>query len=236
MPFCYFRAGSNVLIGFDVQMAYYLADDLMVDLEFVPIQRGNLYQQLRDDHFDIAMSAIEGSVKQAALLPAVDSYMDVTLAVVVPDHEKRNYRSVEQIFAIPDLKLAVIKNSFFVEQARKVLPEGVKVIELDSAAEYFQGRHSDVNGLVTSAESGSAWTLRYPQFTVANPMKGRVRVPLYYVTGDDREFEHFLQNWLTLKRSRGTYQELYDYWILGLDPETKKTRWCILRDVLGWVK
>ena len=234
MPFAYYRAGSNVLIGFDIQMAYYLADDLQVDIEFVPIKRGELHRQLAEDHFDIAMSGIEGSVRRAALLPSIDSYMEVTLAFVVPDHEKANFRTFDQILNRPDLKLAVIKGSYFAEQAAKVLPPGAQVVELDSAAEYFHSRHSEVDGLVMSAEKGSAWTLRHPQFTVTNPLEGRVRVPLYYMTADDNEFETFLQNWLTLQRSNGTYQRLYDYWILGLDEASEAPRWCILHDVLGW--
>jgi proton glutamate symport protein len=56
------------------------------------------------------------------------------------------------------------------------------------------------------------------------------------LTANDSEFEKFLQNWLTLKRSDGTYQQLYDYWILGQDEKDQKPRWCILRDVLHWVK
>jgi ABC-type amino acid transport substrate-binding protein len=78
--------------------------------------------------------------------------------------------------------------------------------------------------------------LRYPDFTVANPLKGHVRVPLYYMTDADQEFEEFLQNWLELKRASGTYQELYDFWILGEDPKSNKPRWCILRDVLAWAQ
>jgi len=236
MPFCYYRANSKTLIGFDVQMAYYLANDLEVGIEFVPINRNELYQQLQADHFDVAMSALEGTIEQAALIPAMDSYMDVTLAIVVPDHDKRKFRDRDSMLQIPQLKLAVVKESFFAERARKVLPKHVEVIEIDSAAEYFAEVHQDVSGLVISAESGSAWTLREPAFTVANPVKGRIRVPLYYMTGSDVEFESFLQNWLTLKRSSGTYQELYDYWILGLDTESKQPRWCVIRDVLGWQK
>ena len=234
MPFAYFRAGTSELIGFDIQMAYSLADDLEVDIEFVPIQRGQLHQQLSQDHFDVAMSGLEGSVRRAALLPSIDSYMEVTLAVVVPDHEKANFRTLDQILNRPDLKLAVIKRSYFAEQAPKVLPPGTEVVELESASEYFNDRYREVQGLVMSAEKGSAWTLRHPQFTVTNPLEGRVRVPLYYMTADDNEFETFLQNWLTLQRANGTFQRLYDYWILGLDEQSQTQRWCILRDVLQW--
>jgi ABC-type amino acid transport substrate-binding protein len=236
MPFCYFRAGDPPkLVGFDVEMAYHLADDLQVDIEFVPIDPDTLNEQLQNDHFDIAMSAMEGTVKQAALLPAVEPYMSTTLAIVVPDHQKSSFRSREEILEIEDLKLAVIKGGYFAERAPKVLPETVQIVELQSASEFFEHETEDIHGLVTSAESGSAWTLRRPKFTVANPLQGRIRVPLYYLTASDPEFETFLQNWLTLQRADGTYDELYEYWILGLDPQLQRRRWCILRDVLGWV-
>ncbi len=237
MPFAY-KNDDGQLIGFDIEMAYYLADDLQVNIEFVPIDRENLQQQLSEDHFDIAMSAQEGTLNQAAFLPAINPYMDITLAIVVPDHEKRNFRNRDLIKDIPDLKIAVIKGSFFAERAPKVFPDkkDFQIVELDSAAEYFNGKHVDVDGLVISAESGSAWTLLWPQFTVANPLKGETRVPLYYLTAADPEFEKFLQNWLTLKRADGTYQQLYRHWILGEDLQTQKPRWCIIRDVLGWVE
>jgi ABC-type amino acid transport substrate-binding protein len=235
MPFAYFNA-TGQLIGFDIEMAYYLADDLQVNIEFVPIDRENLFRQLIDDHFDVAMSAIEGTVNQATELPSIDSYMDVTLAIVVPDHQKRNFRTRNEILKIHDLKLATVKNSFFADRAPRVLPENVQLIELESASEYFEDKHREANGLVISAESGSAWTLRYPQFSVTNPLASRIRVPLYYLTANDTEFQKFLQNWQTLKRSDGTYQQLYDYWILGLDNQSQDPRWCILRDVLHWIE
>ncbi len=116
MPFSYYAADKK-LIGFDIQMAYYLARDLGVDIEFVPLDRGSLAAQLKNDHFDVAMSALEGTVEQAATLPAIDPYMTVTLAVVVPDHRKREFRDLDSIRNIPDLKIADIKGSYFAERA-----------------------------------------------------------------------------------------------------------------------
>ncbi|HBE69460.1 MAG TPA: hypothetical protein DDW52_15050 [Planctomycetaceae bacterium] len=234
MPFSYFSA-SNQLIGFDIEMAYYLADDLKVNIEFVPMDRNDLESELRNDHFDLAMSAIEGTVGHAVELPSIVSYMDVTLAVVVPDYMKHNFRTPETILGTPDLKLAIVKNSFFADRAPKVIPDNVELVEIESASEYFEGIHTQVNGLVISAESGSAWTLRRPRFTVANPLKSRIKVPLYYLTSADTQFQVFLNNWLLLKRAEGTYQQLYDHWILGEDNQEKSPRWCVIRDVLGWV-
>lgn len=236
MPFAYYDSGKQ-LVGFDIEMAWYLADDLMVNIEFVPIDRQNLQQQLYDDHFDVAMSAQEGTVSQAAYLPAIDPYMETTLAVVVPDYQKRNFRDVDAIKEMRDLRIGVIKGTFFAERAPLVFPDkrDFEIVQLDSAAEYFEGRHAEMDGVVMEAEAGSAWTLLYPEFAVANPLRGEIKVPLYYLTATDRDFQRFLQNWMTLKRADGTYDRLFKHWILGQDDQPQKPRWCVIRDVLKWV-
>ncbi len=235
MPFSYFNTDGR-LIGFDIEMAYYLADDLQVNIEFVPIEKDRILQQLEEDHFDVAMSEIEGTVGLAATLPAVEPYLMVNLAIVVPDYQKRLFDSVEDIIDRPQVRLAVIKGSFFAGCACRVLPKTVEIVEVESAKEYFDRVNTETDGLVISAESGSAWTLRKPNFSVTNPLRGRVKVPLYYVTAPDFKFEFFLQNWLTLKKSSGTFQNVYDYWILGRDVSKDQPRWCVIRNVLHWVR
>ncbi len=233
MPFAYFNA-DDLLVGFDIDMAYYLADDLEVSLEFVPVKQSELQLHLSSGKIDIAMSSFEGTIEQAIQLPASLPYMEVTLAIVVPDHKKRNFRSKEEILKIPDLKLAVLKNSFFADRVKRLVSNEFEVIELNSASEYFNGRNVGADGLVISAESGAAWTMLQPHFSVANPLQGKMQIPIYYLTASDFAFEAFLKNWLALKKADGTYNRLYDYWILGMDESLAEPRWCILRNVLGW--
>jgi len=234
MPFAYFN-GQHELIGFDIQMAHVLANDLDVDIEFVPVDRDKIVTQLQEDHFDVVMSAVEGGVAKTIMAPWSDPYMEVTMALVVPDHDEHKFRDIATMMKLPKLKLAAIKNSFFANLARHDFPENIEIVELDTVDQYFNGRHAEVDGLVISAESGSAWTLLHPEFTVANPVQGRYRVPLYYLSANDAEFDEFLEDWLRLKRADGTYQLLYDYWILGKEKTPQKPRWSVLRNVLGWV-
>ena len=236
LPFVYVKQSDQQLTGLDVQMAFYLASDLGVGIEFVPIQLENLSMYLLQDHIDIAMSAIEGNVEDATVLPSMQPYMFVNLAVVTLDHDAAKFHDTQSMFAIPDLKIAYVDHGFFAERAPRVFPDHVEVVPLKSAAEYFEGRYRDVHGLVISAEAGYAWTLRFPAFRVTNPIQSRVQVPLYYRTVADPKFESFLDNWLTLKQANGTFSDLYDYWILGKELEKPQPRWCILRDVLQWVK
>ena len=222
------------MVGFDADMAWFLADDLGVNISFVPIQRDLLVQQLEQGGVDVIMSAFEGTVELAEQLPSTDPYMELTLALVVPDYRKREFQTREQIRNLPKLTFAVIKNSFFAEQAPKIMPRQFNQLELDSPEEFFEHGFDEIDCLVISAEEGYAWTIRYPQFTVTNPANGRIKVPLYYISGD-REFDEFLGDWLVLKRTEGTWQTLYDYWVLGIEQRVQQPRWCVIRDVLGWV-
>ena len=238
LPYSYFNK-SDELIGLDVQMAWYLAHDLGVSIEFIPIQHDKLRQQLEQDHIDVAMSAFEGTIERFSNLGSAGPYMFVTFSVVVSDHDKDRFPDVVSIVDNRDHRLAVVKNSLFAERAASVARYPDNIIQLDSAAEYFDGtyleNHGEVDGLIMSAEAGSAWTLRWPRFTVANPAKGNVRVPLYYLTAQDERFENFLQRWLEMRKADGTFQTLYEYWILGEEIRPQSQRWSILRDVLGWV-
>lgn len=44
-----------------------------------------------------------------------------------------------------------------------------------------------------------------------------------------------MNSWIELKKSDGTVQQLYDYWVLGREAEQLGPRWSVIRDVLGWV-
>ena len=87
-----------------------------------------------------------------------------------------------------------------------------------------------------TAEAGSAWTLIYPQYSVAIPYPDIIRVPLAYpLPVNAPQMKNFISTWISLKKKDETIEALYDYWILGKELKQKEPRWCILRDVLGWM-
>lgn len=233
LPFSYFNE-QDQLVGFDIDMAHRLAGDLGVAIEFVPFTPKTLIEQLDEDHFDLAMSGLEGTIERATAFPVADSYMDVTLAIVLPDYRKAVFLDFEELRHSPDLKIAVVSNSFFDEKAHEYFPNAT-FIQIESEEEFFLGEAGEANILVTSAETGSAWTLLYPQFSIVNPFKKDIRVPLYYLGAHDVEFEEFMEVWLELKKKEGAFQTLYNYWILGKNEEKTPPRWSIIRNVLHWI-
>lgn len=234
LPFSYVNQ-DGVLIGLDIDMAHQLARDLDVRIEFVPFDNEALLESLQADHFDIAMSGLEGTIERATKLPAIQPYLEITTAFVVPDHLRRHFQSLDRVRKLKGLKIAVVTGSAASEFPIREDAD-FEVVRLESERAFFTTQPALADVLVTSAEAGSAWTLMYPEFSVVKPAEFDVQVPLYYLVGNESQFEEFMENWLTLKRRDGTIQTLYEYWILGQDHHGEMPRWCVVRDVLHWVK
>lgn len=236
LPFAYFNRHDD-LVGLDVNMAHALARDLRVRIEFVRFDRQALAAQLAEDDFDVVMSGLVGTLERSESMQHTAPYMDVTLALVVPDFRVRTFQSVEAMQQAGRLRIGFVELSRgFVERLRDLLPQA-ELVELRSNGEFFESDAHELSALLISAESGSAFTLLYPEFEVVIPSGPRVSIPLFYAIGErDTKFRDFLEHWLDLRRKDGTMQEYYEHWILGQTRRQAKPRWCVIRDVLHWVE
>ena len=112
-----------------------------------------------------------------------------------------------------------------------------EIVVLESPRQFFEQEKLLCDALIYSAEAGSAWTLLYPGFSVVIPQPDVFRVPIAFAVAQGNEpIRTFLNTWIDLKRRDNTLTRLYDHWILGKTGHSAEPRWCVIRDVLGWVK
>jgi len=237
LPFAYFNVKGE-LVGYDINMAHALARDVGVTLEFVPFDRATLIEQLDHDHFDVVMSGLVGTLERSQAMQHTEPYLDVTLALVVPDYQVRRFKSLDSIRKIPNLKIGFVDLSRgLVDRFRESLPGDTQVIELSSGREFFVDAQRELDALLISAESGSAYTLLYPDFEVVVPDGPKTALPLFYAIGArDEEMQEFLEHWVKLRDKDGTARQNYEHWILGRSQTSEVPRWSVLRNVLGWVE
>lgn len=236
LPFA-FRNAAGQLVGFDVEMAHRLAREMGVRLEFVPIERARLAEHLEAGHCDIAMTGFGLTTDAALGYAATKPYMTATLAVACPDYDRKRWRTDASIARIRSARIAVVgDDSFFTRRIRRRYPQ-FELVPLPSLRAYFEGRAPDVEAVVMSAEAASAWSLLYPNHAVVVPRPNPIGVPLAYpIAGRDAAFLRFLDHWIDFKQADGTVDELKSYWIYGKDTTRRPPRWCIARDVLGWIE
>lgn len=236
LPFAYFGEGGH-LIGFDINLAHALAHDLGVTLEFVRFDRATIAEQFKEDHFDLIMSGLVGTLERSETLRHSSSYMDVNLSLVVPDYRVRDFKTLKTIRGINELRIGFVDLSRgFVSRLTKELPDA-QLIEIRNNRDYFESPDLSLDALLVSAESGSAYTLLYPGFEVVMPAELKVQLPLFYaIGGNDAETRNFLDHWIELRTKDGTFDEYYKHWILGQTRDSQPARWSVIRNVLRWVE
>ena len=240
LPFAYFNA-DQALVGLDIAMMHHLARELGVGLQFLPVVRTALEQpdgvaaQLRSGDCDIVVGGVAVTVTRARLMQLSQAYLSETLGFVVRDEQRRQFESWSAVRARGGLTIAAPAVPYFMETLRQRLPEA-RLVPIESAAKVFGGSDG-IDAIAIPAERGSAWTLRYPQYAVVVPAPDLIKVPLVFVLPhEEPQFASLINTWIDLKRSDGTIQGLYDYWILGRAAVSAPPRWSIIRDVLHWVK
>ena len=233
LPYAFFNAKGD-LVGLDVELAHRLASELQVRVEFMPIDRSRLAEELVRNCCDIVMSGVAITTLRAETMLFSDTYLDETFAFVVPDHAREQFRTWDSIRGLAPLTIAVPDLPYYADKLRQAAPQA-ELRRISRLEESLSRWDPAVQAVALAAERGSAWTLLFPTLSVVVPEPGIMKVPLAYPIGRrDAAFARFINTWLELKRKDGTLDSLYEYWVLGKNAVPARPRWSIIRDVLQW--
>ncbi len=233
LPFA-FRNEAGELVGFDAEMAHALARDLGVRVEFFRADTESFPARLDAGTIDVVMTGLPITPERLERMRFSTPVLQETLAFVVRDYRRNEFRAADALRSLPELHLAVPGRGYYATKVRDYLPDA-RITVVESPRVFFRAEEGAFDALVFAAEAGSAWTLIYPQFTVAVPHPDVLRVPVGYATArDDRRMAEFIDAWILLKRNDRTIERLFAYWFEGKEPAERKRRWSFVRDVLGW--
>lgn len=234
LPFVY-RNEEGETVGLEADMAHLLAAELGVGLEFVGVENDDIGKHLSSGRIDVMMGGLLVTPQRATEVNFTAPYLNSTLALVVPDHQRGRFDTNEELREIASMTIAAVNLPYYSKFVQNHLPN-VEVIPIDSPRNFFLAEPGEFDGLLFSAEAGSAWTLVYPKFTVVVPKPRTVTAPIAIgLPRNAPKLFDFVESWLLLQRESGVLEELQRYWIQGEGAGSKEPRWSIVRNVLGWV-
>jgi ABC-type amino acid transport substrate-binding protein len=234
LPFVY-RNAKGELVGLEVDMMNLLARELGCELAFVRLERGAVVEALRTGRVDLMLGGLLVTPERAVRVRMSEPYMDATLSLVVRDYARRRFERVDEIASRPGLRIAVLDIPHYRSLLEAAFPKA-RLSVIESPRSFFTAPQGTYDALLFSAEAGSAWTLVYPEFSVVVPRPSRVAAPIgFALPRDARELITFVDTWISLKKKDGSFERLYDNWILGQGAEPRTPRWSVIRNVLGWV-
>jgi ABC-type amino acid transport substrate-binding protein len=171
---------------------------------------------------------------QAAVRAYSTPYGHHSVGFMVRDHDRGKFSSLAKLRRIPELKIAIPENRFFEEPASRWLPDAT-LVPVSSPRGFLRGELEDVDGMLGSAEAAGAWSLIYPQFSVAVPTDLSVRFPMAFALPQGQpDWLNFVDSWIALATTSGIVDRAFSRWILGQEIRAEKERWSILGNVLGW--
>ncbi len=237
LPFSFFNINDQ-LVGFDVDMALMLGDDLGCRVEFYPVEFKRMAEVLEAHQVDIIMAGVPVTTDRLTQMTFSKAYLDTTSAFVVRDHRRAEFTHPDDIRQIKNLKIGIPRALGIKQRDLKAYLPNAEIFVIETVQDFFSNLRADLDAILLTAETGSAWTLIYPNFQVVVPKPDIIKVPLAYpVAGQDEAMDDFVSQWIELtQKKRLEFQRIYDHWILGAEAEDKQPRWSVIRNVLGWVE
>ncbi len=236
VPFAFVNARGE-LVGMDVDLAERLARELGAKrVEFVPTEYRRMDELLAEGRVDLAvgMPYLPGALAQAAYsLP----YLESTLGLLVRDEQRENFATLQGIRARAPITVGMLSDLPRIQQRLRDSLPGVdlRIVVLPTPQDFLTGKSAGIDAFAMLAESGAAWSLLHPQFSVVVPQPNPVAMPIgVAVRRGDHDLVGFINDWLLIQRSSGDLKEARDYWVLGRGVQPSRPRWSVLHDVLGW--
>lgn len=232
IPFSFCNTHGQ-LAGYDIAFAYELAHDLGCHLELIPMDHCKVGEELDENLYDIAMSAVSITEDRLKEISFTTPYLKSEIVFVVKDNRRKKFARVADVEKDPHLKIGVLKDTFFEPLAQRLFPDK-KIIALENG-DAFSSSSADL--FLWDEQEAISWVVRNPHYTVIFPKPSLYTDSFgYAVRSDATRLLTFIDQWLELKKNDGFTQKQYDLWILGKREGyiEKAPRWSVLRDILHW--
>lgn len=239
VPFSYMNEDST-LVGYGIDLAHQLAADLNVSIEFVPIEPGKLISNLNNDYFDIMVSDIFLSSKYAEQIELSKPYLDVSLALITPK-ENNMFNNFETASELDTFNISYIERGEIAKEFLSFFPKG-KAYPIQDIKIYFdqdvKSKDSSkidtihIDAHLTSAERASVLTIFHNNYKVVNPLPYHLNNMLVFPLARDEVWRRYVDKWIDFRIKDGTFQKVYNQWILGKEYRKEQKKWSIYDNII----
>jgi Na+/H+-dicarboxylate symporter len=216
LPFAFYNKQGNV-VGFDIDLMRLLATELGVDLELVQLDQARAGEALNDGRIDVFAGAQIITTERARMWELSSPYLYEHIGFLVPDYRRSGFSTLEKIRTQGPLRVGVLRilNESLYGPLIGEYFDNMEVVLIDSPRDYLSGK-VDIDAMIYSAESGSAWTLVFPYYSMVIPQGMSERTALSLVLPQQQtDFRNYINLFLEVITTTGITDELEQYWVYG---------------------
>lgn len=199
-------------IGFEIDVARRLAEDMGVEVEFVPTAWSGIIPALLTGKFDVIIGGMGILPKRALKVNFTVPYDFSGMSIVAHRELAAGFSSLED-FNKKEVQVAVKLGTTAVIAAKKHLPEATLRMFENETQTYQELRNGKVHAVVGSAPRPAFEALQYKN-TLFLPIKGTfTKEPIgFALRKGDPDAMAFFNAWITGVHLEGWLQDRHEYW------------------------
>jgi polar amino acid transport system substrate-binding protein len=200
------------LIGFEIDVARRLAEDMGVEVAFVPTKWDGIITSLLAGKFDVIIGGMGITTKRSLKVNFTIPYDYTGMSLVAHKELAEGFDGLED-FNRPDVVLVARLGATPVAAARKHMPRA-EIRQFDDESQAIQELiNGKAHALVASAPLPAFQAVQHPD-RLFLPLEGTfTREPISFaVTKGDFDTVNFLNSWITVVESEGWLKERKHYW------------------------
>lgn len=203
---------KGTFIGFEIDVARRLAEDMGVKVEFVPTAWSGIIPALLTGKFDVIIGGMGILPKRALKVNFSTPYDFSGMSIVAHKEKAAGFSSLED-FNKKEIQVAVKLGTSAVIAAKKYLPEATLRMFENETQTYQELRNGKVHAVVGSAPRPAYEALEYAD-TLFLPLKGTfTKEPIgFALRKGDPDALAFFNSWITGVELEGWLQERHNYW------------------------
>lgn len=213
------RDKTGKLIGFEIDVATRLANDLGVKVEFVPTKWDGIIPALLSGKFDVIIGGMgirpDRNLKVNFSIP----YDYTGMSVVAHKVLAADFRRLKD-FNRPDVYIAARLGSTAVTAAKKFMPKAQLRMFDDESQAYQELLNGRVHAVVGSAPMPRFQAIKYPEKLFLPLKTDFTREPIgFAIRKGDFDTLNTLNNWIRVVEAEGWLRERKYYWFETKDWE-----------------
>lgn len=203
---------NGELIGFEIDVAKRLAEDMGVKVEFVPTAWSGIIPALLTGKFDVIIGGMGITPKRALKVNFSIPYDYSGMSIVAHKELAAGFNSLEQ-FNSKDVQIAVKLGTTAAAAAKKYLPNAQLRMFDNEPQAYQELRNGKVHAVVGSAPKPAYEAVDYADSLFLPLAENFTKEPIgFAMRKGDPDTLNYFNSWITGVKMEGWLEEKHQYW------------------------
>lgn len=219
-PFVFYDSETEKLIGFDIDLTRYIAEQMGVGVKFIEMPFANLLPALEDGKVDMTIAAMYITAEREALVDFSKPYLDTGLIMVASPELASKIKVTQDLSG---LKVGVKIGATGAKLAEEMLAQGIEIVIVEykntfdsllnlevgrvdvvfndylNTLAYIKSSQSDLK--IVTNNDGDVYFLSEAGLGIA-------------VQQGNQELLDTINTYLMKSKREGTFDKQYEYWLL----------------------